>query len=160
MAYNLSRLRELLDAEELHYFLLPEREGVVLTLQGDNGRFQFTILVEVDGEFLQFRSLEYLYCPKDHPNLHTTLQVLGELNYRLRLLKFGWDPQDGEIAVYADLWMMDAEITEEQFSRMAQSYMSIMDSEYPGIKAAIDSGIEPEDSGETDEGGPETIVSL
>jgi len=160
MAYDLPKLRALLDAEELHYYLLPDREGVVLTLQGDHGRFQFTILVEAEGEFLQFRSVEYLFCPKDHPNLAATLQVLGDLNYRLRLLKFGWDPLDGEIAVYADLWMMDAEITESQFSRMAQSYMSIMDSEYPTIRAAMDSGVEPEEQGETDQENPETIVSL
>lgn len=158
MAYTLPQLRELLEAEGLRYYLIPDREGVMLTLNGEFGKFQFMILLEADGEFLQFRSIEYLYCPKDHPNLHATLQVLGELNYRLRLLKFGWDPRDGEIAAYADLWMMDAEITPEMFSRMARAYMSIVDDEYPGIEAAIESGVGPGD--QEDAGHGERIDSL
>ena len=141
MTYVLPQLRELLDAEELRYYLIPDKEGVMLTLTADNGRFQFMILLEVDGEFLQFRSIEYASCPKGHPNLDATLQVLGEMNYRLRAMKFGWDPTDGEIAAYIDLWIMDAEITQEQFSRMVRAYMSILDDELPGIQKAIDSGI-------------------
>lgn len=160
MTFTLIRLRELLDAEGLHYFLVPDRDGVMLTLQGSNGRFQFTVLVEEDGEFLQFRSIEYLYCPQDHPNLNETLRVLGELNYGLRLLKFGWDPRDGEIAVYADLWVMDAEITQVQFSRMAQSYMSIMDEQHPRIREAVESGTGEEDSDREAKESPGTIVSL
>jgi hypothetical protein len=158
MTYTIPKIRELLDTEGLRYYLIPDREGVMLSLSGSHGRFQFHILLEEEGEFLQFRSIEYLYCPKDHPNLDATLQVLGELNYRLRLMKFGWDPTDGEIAVYADLWIMDAEITDAQFSRMIQGYMSIVDEKYPMIQEAIQSGVKPsEDSGEDEE---ETISSL
>jgi len=158
MAYTLPELRELLEAEGLRYYLIPDREGVMLTLSGSNGRFQFLILLEEDGEFLQFRSIEYLSCPGDHPNLDATLRVLGELNYRLRLMKFGWDPRDGEIAAYVDLWIMDAEITNGQFGRMAQGFMSILDEEFPRIKEAIDSGTGP--GSEEVEDDSETISSL
>lgn len=160
MAYTLPRIRELLEAEGLHYYLIPDREGVMLTLTGSNGRFQFLILLEDEGEFLQFRSVEYLYCPEDHPHLDATLKVLGELNYRLRLMKFGWDPRDGEIAAYVDLWIMDAEISTGQFSRMAQAYMSILDGEFPRIKEAIDSGRGPGSDEEDGNDNPETISSL
>jgi len=158
MAYTLSELRELLEAEGLRYYLVPDREGVMLTLSGSNGRFQFLILLEEDGEFLQFRSTEYLYCPRDHPHLGATLEVLGELNYRLRLMKFGWDPVDGEIAAYVDLWIMDAEITHGQFSRMAQAYMAILDEEFLRIREAVESGTGPgsEEAGDDSE----TISSL
>ena len=158
MAYSLPELRELLEAEGLRYYLIPDREGVMLTLSGSNGRFQFLILLEEDGEFLQFRSIEYLYCPTDHPHLDATLRVLGELNYRLRLMKFGWDPADGEIAAYVDLWMMDAVITNGQFGRMAQAYMSILDDEFPRIREAIESGTVPGAGGSPEE--PDTISSL
>ena len=161
MTFDLPQLRELLDTEGLRYYLIPDREGVMLNLNAENGKFQFMILIEVDGEFLQFRSNDYLSCPKDHPNLETTLQVIGEMNYRLRAMKLGWDPADGEIAAYLDLWIMDAEITQEQFSRMASAYMSILDDEFPKIQAAIESGIGPGGSetqeDEEDEG---TIDSL
>jgi hypothetical protein len=158
MAYTVPQLRELLEAEELRYYLIPDREGVMLNLNGEFGKFQFLILLESDGEFLQFRSTDYLHCPRDHPNLDATLQTLGELNYRLRILKFGWDPADGEIAAYIDLWIMDAEITQEQFSRMVQAYMTIIDDEYPKLKEAIENGVGPGDSDDEDQGEDDSGV--
>ena len=143
MTCILPDLRQMLETEGLRYYLIPDQEGVLLNVRGTEGKYQFKILLELEGEFLQFKSVEYLYCPKGHPHLDATLQVLGEANYRLRLMKFGWDPVDGEIAAYADVWMKDAVITQGQFSQMANVYMSIMDDEYPKIKAAMESGVGP-----------------
>ncbi len=159
MTYGMPQLRALLDAEGLRYYLTPDRDGAMLNLSGDNGKYQFLVLLEEEGEFLQFRSIEYHYCPRDHPHLDATLRVLGELNYRLRMMKFGWDPRDGEIAAYADLWIMDAEITGEQFQRMAQAYMAILDDESPRIAGVIATGRDPE-AREDKEDEEEIIDSL
>jgi len=78
-----------MEKEGLRYYLIPDQEGVMLTMKGEENKYQFKILLELDNEFLQFRSIDYLHCPQGHPNLLPTLQVLGEINYRLRLLKFG-----------------------------------------------------------------------
>lgn len=153
MTMVLSELRELLEAEELRYYLIPDQDGVFLNMKGANNKYQFKILIELEGNFLQFRSMDYLHCPKDHPNLSPTLQVLGEINYRLRLLKFGWDPTDGEIAVFVDTWMMDATITQEMFNRMWNTFAQIMDDEYPRLKAAIDDGVGLEGPGGGEPGG-------
>jgi len=158
MAYDVPRLRQLLDEEGLRYYLIPDREGVLVNFRGENALFQVLVLLEEEGTFLQFRSVEYLYCPVGHENLEATLRVLGQLNYQMRLLKFGWDPTDGEIAVYADLWIMDAEITQEQFSRMAHAYISVMDDEYASIKAAIESGIGAESPGSGDDSEDEESI--
>ena len=160
MTCTLPQLRELLEGHDLRYYLIPDQEGVMLTVVGTENRFQFRILLEADGEFLQFRSDGYLFCPQGHPNLMTTLQVLGAANYRLRLMKFGWDPTDGEIAAYVDLWIMDAEITQDQFGRMADAFMSILDDEYAVFKAAMESGIGPAAPDVPEESGGETIDSL
>jgi len=150
-----------MEKEGLRYYLIPDQEGVMLTMKGEENKYQFKILLELDNEFLQFRSIDYLHCPQGHPNLLPTLQVLGEINYRLRLLKFGWDPTDGEIAVYADMWLEDAVITQEQFSRTVNVYMSLLDDEYAKLLAAVESGIGP-GGGSTDEGGDtgEVVDSL
>ena len=159
MACTLPQLREMLDAEELRYYLIPDTDGVMLNVNGDAGRYQFRILVQDDGEFLQFRSDAYLYCTRDHANRDVTLQLLGDLDYRLRLVKFGWDHTDGEISLFIDTWLMDAEVTQDQFSVMVNAFMSIMDDKYPIIQAAIESGILPEaQSGNSGDG--ETIDVL
>ncbi len=158
MTCILPELREFLETEGLQYYLIPDQDGVMLTMKGTEGKYQFKILLELDGEFLQFRSIDYLHCPQGHQNLETTLQVLGEINYRLRLLKFGWDPADGEIAVFVDLWMMDATITQGHFSRMANSFMSIMDDEYPRLVAAIENGVGVEGSDGEGTGEDQDVV--
>ncbi len=161
MTCTIAQLRELLDTEGLNYFLIPDGSGVMLNVKGADERFQFKIMIELEEEFVQFRSIDYLHCPQGHPHLDATLQVLGEANYRLRLGKFGWDPADGEIAVYVDFWLMDAEITQEQFSRTSDVFMSILDDEYPGIKDAIESGVGPGNSEDPDgEGDDNRVDSL
>lgn len=159
MTCTVPQLRELLEGEGLRYYLIPDRDGVMVQMRGNEGEYQFNILLELDWEFLQFRSIGYAHCPQGHPNLDVTLQVLGEANYRLRLMKFGWDPIDGEIAAYADLWIADAEITQGQFSRMANGFMSILDDEFPKIQKAIESGIGPQGAGDGSE-DEETIAAL
>ena len=158
MTCVLPQLRELLESEGLRYYLIPDQEGVMLTMRGAEGKYQFKILLELENEFLQFRSIDYLHCPQGHPHLDATLQILGEANYRLRLMKFGWDPTDGEIAAYADLWIADAEITQGQFSRMANGFMSILDDEYPRIQKAIESGVGPEDPEDEEDGEDQDLV--
>jgi hypothetical protein len=160
MTCTLPRLRELLDGEGLRYYLIPDQEGVMLTLTGTENRYQFRILLEDDGNFLQFRSDGYLLCPQGHPNLDTVLKVMGAANYRLRLMKFGWDPTDGEIAAYVDQWVMDADFTQAQFGRMADAYMAILDDEYTTFKAAIDSGVGVDSPPDPDEPDQETIDTL
>ncbi len=160
MTCSLSQLRELLDGEGLRYYLIPDQDGVMLTMIGSDNHYQFKILLEFAGEFLQFRSINNLHCPLGHPHLDAALQVLGELNYRLRLIKFGWDPADGEIVAYADCWIEDAVITQVQFGRMAGAFMSILDDEHPRIKEAIESGVVPAKSGDEDEKDEEVIDSL
>jgi len=156
MTCNQAQLVALLEAEDLQYYLIPNREGVMLTFTGSGHLFQFKIYIELDQRFVQFKSVNFLACPMDHPNLLTTLKVLGEANFRLRLMKFGWDPTDGEIAAYADIWLMDAEFTEEQFGRSIRAYMSILDDEYPKFKAAIDAGTSSGGAG--DEGDDDSTI--
>ncbi len=152
MAMTLDQLRKLADEEGFKYFLDPEREALMMGATGINGRYQFVLLLEVDGQFIQFRSINYLYCPVKHPHLLEVLKVLGELNYKLRLAKFGWDPRDGEIVAYADTWVMDNELTQSQFSRIVHNYLPAIDLNYKRIKTTMETG---EDPGEFD---PETAL--
>ena len=152
MALTMERLKNQVGAIPLRFFIDPDRDALMLGATGLNGRYQFLILLELDGEFLQFRTIGYHSCPLDHPNVDETLRVLGELNYRLRFIKFGWDPADGEIVAYGDAWISDGDLAQGQIGRMAKSFMSIMDLQYARIDATIQTG---EDPGEVDPFGPD-----
>ncbi|MGD2215755.1 MAG: YbjN domain-containing protein [Gemmatimonadales bacterium] len=154
MALKLAELEKLVEAEDMRYFRDPTRDALMLGAKGISGRYQFVILLELDGQFLQFRTINYQYCTANHKHLNAVLQVLGALNYRLRLAKFGWDESDGEIVVYADHWIMDGKVTQEQFSRMLHNYLPAVDLSNPRIAKTMETG---EDPGELD---PQQILAM
>jgi hypothetical protein len=154
MALKLAQLEKLVEGEGMRYFRDPTRDALMLGAKGIAGQYQFMILLELEGQFMQFRTINYQHCTADHKHLKAVLQVLGGLNYRLRLAKFGWDESDGEIVVYADHWIMDGTVTQEQFSRILHNYLPAVDLSNPRIAKTMETGTDP---GELD---PETILRM
>jgi hypothetical protein len=143
MAMKLEDLKKLLDKEGLRYFVAPDRPAILLGFSGMFGHYQVVMTLELDGTFMQFRTVRYLHCPQDHPHLLPMLKVLGHIDYTIRLLKYGWDPSDGEIVGYVDEWVTDGKPSQAQFSRMVQSFVSGIDSSYDRIKRTIETGEDP-----------------
>ncbi|MBU1492788.1 MAG: YbjN domain-containing protein [Actinobacteria bacterium] len=143
MAMNIERLRALCEGEGLKYFLAPDRPMVMMGFGGLHGHYQAVVPLELDGRFLQVRTVGYLHCPADHPHIGKVLAVLGHLNYQLRMTKFGWDPSDGEIAAYADVWLEDGDLTQKQFSALFKSLLPSIDLNYKRLTQTIESGEDP-----------------
>jgi hypothetical protein len=145
MALTMDQLKRLLEAQDLHYFLDPRRDAILLGASGIFGKYQSVIILEDEGRVLQFRSVGYLQCPASNSNLLVVLKALGEINYKYRGIKFGWDPDDGEITAYSDLWIQDGTITQDQFARMVQVFFSGIDMNFMRIGQTIESGKDPGD---------------
>jgi hypothetical protein len=143
MALTRAELQKLVEADGLRYFIDPSKDALMLGCQGLNGRYQFVIVLELDGTFLQMRTIGYHHCPTGHKHLLPVLQALHRMNYELRLVKFGWDATDGEIVAYADLWIMDAKVTHEQLSRMLHNYLPAIDTCYARIVQTLETGKDP-----------------
>jgi hypothetical protein len=73
------------------------------------------------------------------------LRVLGHLNYRFRLTKFGWDPKDGEIVAYADVWVEDGDLTQRQFGALFKSLIPAIDLAYKRLSTVMETGSDPGD---------------
>ena len=153
MTLTMERLKSLVEGEGLTYFVDPNRDALMMGAKGINGSYQLLILLEVEGKFTQFRTMNYLSCPVGHEHLDATLRVLGDLNFRLRFVKFGWDPNDGEIAVYGDAWLEDGDLTQKQFGRMINAYFTMMDLNYARIDKTIRTGKDPGDAVPSGPGG-------
>jgi hypothetical protein len=145
MPMTLEKLRRLCEGESLKYFLAPDRPMVMMGFGGINGRYQVVVPIELDGRFLQFRTVAYLHCPADHPHLEQVLRILGSLNYKLRLTKFGWDPGDGEIVGYADVWIEDGELTQTQFRSCLRCLLPAIDLNYKRLTQTMETGEDPGD---------------
>ena len=145
MALTLDGLKTLLEAVQLQYFIAPDRPNVMLHIQGTFGRYQILILLECNGEFVQFRTIGYLNCPADHRHLSEVLKAIGAMNYIRRLVKFGWDAADGELVAFADLWLMDSTLTLGQFHRMLDNYIGVADQACARISLIMETGKDPGD---------------
>lgn len=145
MAMNMDQLKNMLNSLGLKYYLDPQRDAAMLGGAGYFGQYQCIILLELDGTFLQMRSINYAHCPAGNPQLLPVLKVLGSINYIARLAKVGWDSSDGEIIFYADAWPQDAAVTEQQFARMIQTFFTVMDTSYPRLLATLETGKDPGD---------------
>lgn len=157
MATTLDELSEMAKEFGLNFFADPTRQALVFGATGKYGRYMVCAHLELDGQFLQLRTLNYHDCPRKHPNQSVMLEVLGERNFRRRLVKYGWDPRDGEIAGYADLWIMDGDVTYEQWERMLNNFLSALDLDFRMFDAAIRDGIIPlEDDEDEDVPAPTT----
>ena len=143
MALTLDELRRLVDSGNFRYYVDPKKPVLLCGAQGKAGRYQFTMMLELDGRFLQFRTLHYHHCPPNSPHLGAVLDVLAQLNYQLRFVKFGRDAKDGEIVVYGDVWLMDAGLTQQQFSRVLGNFLPSLDEHYPRIAQTITTGRDP-----------------
>ena len=143
MALTIDELKQLLEHEDFRYFMDPRRPALLLGTAGLHGKYQFMIILELEGQFVQFRTMGYLHCPADHPHLTEVLKVLGAMNYRKRLAKFGWDPADGEIMVYADMWLMDNKVTQPQFNRLLHNYLPCVDLGCHRISQTLQTGKDP-----------------
>jgi hypothetical protein len=143
MALSLTDLRRLADAAGLKYFVDPNRNTLMFFVTGIFGRYQAVIMLPVEGQFLQFRTMDYLRCPQDHEHRDAVLRLMATLNYNLRMAKFGWDEDDGEIVVYADTWVVDGTVTEKQFARIMQVYFQIIDVNHARLAGCLETGQDP-----------------
>lgn len=143
MALTFDQLKQLADQADLRYFIEPQGKALLLGVRGIHGSYQIMLVLEMDGKFLQFRTINNPYCPLGHPHLLEVLKTIGALNYRLRLIKLGWDPNDGEIVAYADFWVVDGTVSPAQFEHMTQNFFSALDDSFGRLKQTLETGKDP-----------------
>lgn len=136
-----------LDRIGVRYMEVSSGDPAVLLahMAGEHGAYTTSIQIEEEGTFVQFRAPKLAVCRKSHANIDTVLQVLGAINYRYRFLKLGWDPSDGEIAGYGDMWLMDGTVTFDQFHRSFFGFLSALDDAYRRVQMAIFTGKDADD---------------
>ena len=143
MALSMDQLKALVDGIGLRYYVDPRRDALMFSVRGTHIGYQMLLVLEAEGRFLQFRSIEFMSCPKGHEHLNAVLKVMAAVNYQMRLVKHAWDVRDGEIVVLADLWVMDGTVTSAQFRRMLENYVGGMDDSHPRLSKTLQTGQDP-----------------
>ena len=98
--------------------------------------------VTSDGKVIQFRTIGLLTAPGSKHRL-TLLSAMMEMNYSHKLVKFGIDPDDGEIVAYLDLVLGSATLTTKQLKRALRTFKGSVGGARTRFQKILDAGEDP-----------------
>ena len=138
MATSTDNIREFLDLKEVKYLYDSEKEVFVMSFAPN----VLLVRLEENGEFLQFRTLNF-YQYKNGKYKEHVLQILAAMNYQRKLVKFGYDPDDGEINGCIDIPIEDATFTSTQFFRCMAALLEALEEARNRLMILMETGEDP-----------------
>jgi hypothetical protein len=145
---TLDTLARYLDRDEWRYDLDSEGSCIRTGFRGDHATYRAMVLYDSEKQRVRFIVPNYLNLSKvkDKSRL---LERLMELNMQYILLKFGYDPADGEVRAEIDVPVNDSDISYEGFRRCLYCLLTAVDEEYPVMMRLMwgDKGVPKQKSG-------------
>ena len=138
MATSIDDIKDFLDMKEVKYLYDADKEVFVMSFAPN----VLLVRLEENGEFLQFRTLNF-YQYKTGKYREQILQMLASMNYQRKLVKFGYDPDDGEINGCIDIPIEDATFTSTQFFRCMAALLEALEESRNRLMALLETGEDP-----------------
>jgi hypothetical protein len=115
-----------------------EENHVVFGMRSGDTTLRMVVSLTEEGEYIDVSAVGIEHCPAGHPKLADVLEVLAHANYSTNMVKFGWDPADGEIRARACLPIEDnPTVTTEQLHGLIMHVAVGSDSVLSEVKAAL-----------------------
>ncbi len=134
LAITIDQVTRALDGASLKYRRVDDTH-VLLGFRGENVTLHVVLSLQEDGEYVELRTVQWASCPADHPHFHEVVDELTRQNLRLRLLKFGWDRDDGEITAEACIPLEDnRSLPTSQLQGLVMGIFALCDEVMPNIE--------------------------
>lgn len=147
MATTLAEVGEFLQRRGWRYHQEPERNRIITGVNSDEVD-QFIIVVELqeDGEYLSLFAPQLLYI-KDHIYKGVAFQTMLAIAWEVKLLRWEYDPSDGEVRTSVGIALEDAPLTEKQFNRLLSGLINLTEQGMKRLKAVLATGNDPGSEG-------------
>jgi hypothetical protein len=144
MSATLTQITQFLDHREWKYDLQPENERIITGVMAENvDPFLIIISLKENGEYLEIATPQLLQI-RDHIYKGVLFQTLLAISWSCKLLRWEYDPMDGEVRASIVFPLEDATLTEQQFNRCLSALIHIVDqTAMPRIKAVLETGMDP-----------------
>ncbi len=143
MAVDRQRLsRWLRDAG--HELVEGPDDALVFTLGGESPLFVAALAAD-DGVMFQLRTVG-LHQDKEQQHALAVQRLLLGLNRRYKLVKFAYDPTDGEVVAWVDVFVGKARLTAVQVQRCISTFRSVVLPQRERIRALARTGEDPGES--------------
>jgi hypothetical protein len=144
MATTLDTIATYLDRRGWRYRLEADQSRIITGVTGENIE-SLTIFIRLreDGEYLDL-CIPNLLSVKDHVYKGVLFQTLLHLSWELKLLRWEYDPSDGEVRASVLIALEDNSLTERQFNRLLESLIDLVDRQsMPRIQSVLATGNDP-----------------
>lgn len=143
MATTLAEVGEFLQQRGWRYHQEPERDRIITGVNSDEVD-EFIIVVELqeDGEYLSLFAPQLLYI-KDHIYKGVAFQTMLAIAWEVKLLRWEYDPSDGEVRTSVGIALEDAPLTERQFNRLLSGLINLTEQGIKRLKAVLATGNDP-----------------
>jgi hypothetical protein len=131
MSVTIDQIAEFLDEQELSYGKHEDFAAIMLgfRLEPETTRYRdrdgdahlgFLIRVSEEGEFLTV-SIPWTWNLADCPHKAAVFEALLDFQARSKLVRFDYDPDDGELRANAEIAVEDSSLTSTQFHRLIKA---------------------------------------
>lgn len=151
MATNLNEITGLLDAVDLRYQVNEDQQAIALFFEIDpkstgyrdsDGDPSILLVIEIKegGEFLSICS-PYAWNIATCPHQRAVFEALVLYQARCKMIRFDYDPNDGEIRPNVELPLEDAVITSMQLHRLIGVMLQAIKDAHAIISQAMETGV-------------------
>jgi hypothetical protein len=144
MATNLLEISQYLDNREWRYHLESEKSRIITGVKADHVEdFLIVISLKEDGEYLELAAPQLLQV-KDHVYKGVLFQTMLAISWQVKMLRWEYDPSDGEIRASIGFPLEDSPLTEKQFNRVLSGLIQLVDEmAMPRLKTVLATGEDP-----------------
>lgn len=144
MATTLNQIAGYLDNRDSKYDFQPENSRIITGVNADNvDPFAIVITLTEEGKYLELAAPQLLQV-QNHLYKGVIFQTLLAISWSTKMLRWEYDPIDGEIRASIGFPLEDSPLTEQQFNRALSGLIHIVD-EYamPRLKIVLATGYDP-----------------
>jgi hypothetical protein len=152
MAIQMERIEAFLIAERLKFRSHPDGHIVVgfatsnyeMPAEGGNASerpksLAIAVRLSEEGEYLELLAPR-LYDLACCHHRDVAMQALLAIMQKTKMIRFDWDPDDGEVRCSVECPLEDGMLTRRQFSRMLRGLAELIDQWDPVIRTAMETG--------------------
>jgi len=143
MATTLAQVGEFLQQRDWRYHEEPERDRIITGVSSDEvDEFIIVVALQENGEYLSLFAPQLLYI-KDHIYKGVAFQTMLAIAWEVKLLRWEYDPSDGEVRTSVGIALEDAPLTERQFNRLLSGLINLTEHGMKRLKAVLATGNDP-----------------
>lgn len=144
MALSLGKIETFARACGCSYMVDPAAPNLLVSEEVGDDVVQYAISIQDDGDFLLFRTIDLERVPDSDPHLEAVQKVVASAGGRYRGIKFVRYSSSGEIAVSAEMWLLDMRLTQNAFMRTHLTFLEALREFHLLVKQAVSEGTAPD----------------